>query len=121
MTTRRSRAVSLTADWENVFGKVQETEVGSSELEREERPPYKFCTGSVYTGCWNAIGLSGFGTYTFPHGTLTYLHTILSKIQTSKLSAHLAICLITMRNEFHCQPTVKECNILSSSSKSFQE
>ena len=70
MTTRRSRAVSLTADWENVFTKARDIETGFPALKEEERPPYKFCTGSVYAGCWNAIGLSGFGTYTFPHGTL---------------------------------------------------
>jgi hypothetical protein len=39
----------------------------------EDRPTVNMVTGSAYTGQWNNIGMAGFGTYRFPHGTLLLL------------------------------------------------
>ncbi|KAI4460330.1 morn repeat-containing protein 5 [Holotrichia oblita] len=67
MTTRRSRAMSLSADWDNVFGKTKDSKARHPGYSQKEKPPQSFCTGSVYTGYWNGIGMAGFGTYIFPH------------------------------------------------------
>lgn len=65
----RGRAMSLSLDWEKVLSegptKEQFRQMQSSV---EEKPPVSFCTGSTYTGQWDSLGMSGFGTFLFPHG-----------------------------------------------------
>lgn len=70
MTARRSRAMSLSADWDNVFGKTKDSKARHPGYSQKEKPAQSFCTGSVYTGYWNGIGMAGFGTYIFPHSKL---------------------------------------------------
>ncbi|KAK9747347.1 hypothetical protein QE152_g5370 [Popillia japonica] len=59
--------MSLSADWDNVFGKAKDSKARHPGYSQKEKPPQSFCTGSVYTGYWNGIGMAGFGTYIFPH------------------------------------------------------
>lgn len=69
MPSKRSRALSLSADWDSVFGlEVKKDNVQKhAGFKFEERPLYTHITKSKYLGQWNALGMAGFGTYTFPH------------------------------------------------------
>lgn len=65
----RSRAMSLSVDWDSVFGtgtkdSKQQLHAGFAV---EEKLSYTFVTTSKYKGQWNSIGMAGFGTYLFPH------------------------------------------------------
>ncbi|RZC40947.1 MORN repeat-containing protein 5 [Asbolus verrucosus] len=69
VTWEKQRAsISLSLDWDNIFKK------GTTEQRREllkavtlNRDTIKFCTGSSYTGKWNALGMDVHGSYIFPH------------------------------------------------------
>lgn len=69
----REGAMSLSTDWSRVIsgdGGEKEKEKSHRAISMvHERPEVKFCTGSSYIGNWNRLGISGFGTYIFPHGT----------------------------------------------------
>lgn len=66
---KRSRALSLSLDWDNVLSGGLSKEDRHLQSTLEEKPPVKFCTNSTYAGQWDALGMAGFGTYQFPHGT----------------------------------------------------
>lgn len=69
----RQRGMSLSVDWDNVVGAVDSQFDVNKEgtidhiFAKEEREECNFVTGSSYTGQWDVLGMSGFGTYTFPH------------------------------------------------------
>lgn len=63
--SRRGRALSVPCDWGTRANKSNDMEhVG---FIRVDKPKRTFCTGSQYTGQWDGIGMSGFGTFVFPH------------------------------------------------------
>ncbi|KAF7281970.1 uncharacterized protein LOC143190109 [Rhynchophorus ferrugineus] len=71
---------TLTPDWEKVglhkrispTRKRKKGDSGESHIGflQYEKPEAHFVTGSTYEGCWDSIGIAGYGTYTFPHGAV---------------------------------------------------
>lgn len=80
-STIRSRAVSLSLDWDKIVSGVS---CRKSKLARSieddlsfahpgcreaRRPQCDFHSGSGFSGYWNAVGMARHGNFTFPHGT----------------------------------------------------
>lgn len=68
----KNHEMSLSSDWSRVIsgdsGQKDKEKTHRAISMVRERPEVKFCTGSVYIGQWNRLGIAGFGTYIFPHG-----------------------------------------------------
>lgn len=72
MAKKRNRAISLSLDWDSMVKEGEESEKGSKAhlagTITYDRETVEFCTGSSYTGKWNALGMAIYGNYFYPHG-----------------------------------------------------
>ncbi|XP_064214175.1 MORN repeat-containing protein 5 [Tribolium castaneum] len=71
MAKKRNRAISLSLDWDNMVKEGESEKGAMAHLAGNiayDKDTVEFCTGSSYTGKWNALGMAVYGTYLYPHG-----------------------------------------------------
>nr|XP_015839547.1 PREDICTED: uncharacterized protein LOC103314780 [Tribolium castaneum] len=77
MAKKRNRAISLSLDWDNMVKEGESEKGAMAHLAGNiayDKDTVEFCTGSSYTGKWNALGMAVYGTYLYPHGERGSLH-----------------------------------------------
>lgn len=70
-TKKRNRAISLSLDWDNIVKEEEGDKGAKAHLAGNiayDKDTVDFCTGSSYTGKWNALGMAVYGTYLYPLG-----------------------------------------------------